>query len=273
MPHMQFNRAAIQGLSGLAVTVVLITAVAFAPWISPHAPGELIGDVWGSPSIHAWFGYDSLGRDMLSRLLYGGRFTLLIGFAGTLGAFAIGMTLGLLTAVGGKAIDILFARLFDTLIAVPPLIFALVLLSVLGTSMPVMIATIAVLSSTRVFRVSRSLGQGIAALDFFEAARLRRESAAWLIGREILPNIAAPLITEFGLRLCSNFLLVASLSFLGLGVQPPYADWGSMVRDNVGAIGFGGVAPLFPAGAIALLAIGINMMIDWRVSRQSDAAV
>jgi peptide/nickel transport system permease protein len=160
----------------------------------------------------------------------------------------------------------LLSRAVDALMAIPTLIFALLVLSVLGTSIPVLIGTIAVLDSTRVFRLSRAVAMNIVVLEYVEAARLRGEGLGWVMGREILPNALPPLIAEFGLRFCFAFLFIASLSFLGLGIQPPFADWGSMVRDNAQAISFGGIAPLIPAAAIALLTIGVNLIVDWILS-------
>jgi peptide/nickel transport system permease protein len=264
-----FSRAAVQGVIGCVAVATIAVAALFAPLIAPHGAGDLVGEVWGPITGQAMLGYDNLGRDMLSRLLYGGRLTLFIALVGTILAFVTGTTLGLAAAVAGGAVDVVLTRLVDALMSLPTLICALVLLSVLGTAIPILILTIAILSSTRVFRLSRALGGDIVALDYFEAARLRKESIVWLVGREVLPNILPPLTTEFGLRLCSNFLLIASLSFLGLGIQPPFADWGSMVRDNAAAISFGGIAPLIPAAAIGAFAIGINLIVDWSIALQS----
>jgi len=259
----------VRGLVGVAIVAVMVLASLLAPLIAPYGAGELVGKVWDPASAKAWLGYDNLGRDMLSRLLYGGQITLFISLAGTLLAFVAGCTLGLLAAVTGGWFDAIVSRLVDAFMSVPSLICALVILSVLGTSIPVLVGTIAALASTRVFRLSRALAGDIIALDYFEAALLRKESMAWLIFREVLPGIRAPLVTEFGLRLCYSFLLVASLSFLGLGIQPPLADWGSMVRDNASAINFGGFAPLVPAAAIGLFVIGVNLIVDWSLSHQS----
>jgi peptide/nickel transport system permease protein len=152
------------------------------------------------------------------------------------------------------------------MLAMPVLIFALMVFAVLGTSIPIMIITISILESTRVFRLARAVAMNITVLDYVQVARLRGEGVGWVIFREILPNALPPLIAEFGLRFCFTFLFIASLSFLGLGIQPPAADWGSMVHDNAQAISFGGYAPLFPAGAIALVTIGVNLIVDWLLS-------
>ena len=211
-------------------------------------------------------GADQIGRDMLTRLIYGARMTIGIAAATTALSFLIGITLGFTAAVVGKWVDVALSRVVDIMLSIPQLIFALIILGVFGSSIPVLIITIAVLDSTRVFRLARALGMNLAVLEFVEAARLRGEGLWWVIRREILPNAAAPLISEFGLRFCFNFLFVAALSFLGIGVQPPYADWGGMVRDNAPAINFGLFAPLYPALAIATLTVGVNLVVDWLLS-------
>jgi peptide/nickel transport system permease protein len=160
-------------------------------------------------------------------------------------------------------VDTVLSRTVDTVMSVPVLISALVVLQALGSSLPVLIVTIGLLDSTRVFRLSRIVAQGINTMEYAEVARLRGEGLAWMIGREILPNALPPLVAEFGLRFCFTFLFVAGLSYLGLGVQPPFADWGGMVRDNQQGILYGLYAPLFPAGAIALVTIGVNLVVDW----------
>jgi peptide/nickel transport system permease protein len=153
--------------------------------------------------------------------------------------------------------------------AVPSLIFTLLLLAIFGTSMISMVCIIAGVESTRVFRLARALALGIGVQDFVEAAKLRGEGLWWVIVREILPNATAPLIAEFGLRFCFVFLFIASLSFLGLGIQPPTADWGSMVRENAALITYGDITPLLPAGATALLTVAVNFIVDWMLHRSS----
>jgi peptide/nickel transport system permease protein len=135
-----------------------------------------------------------------------------------------------------------------------------------GSSIPTLIITIAVLDSTRVFRLARAVAMNIVVLEYVEAAKLRGEGLWWIMRREILPNALPPMISEFGLRFCFNFLFVAGLSFLGLGIQPPFADWGGMVRENGRAISFGIPAPLWPAMAIAIMTVGVNLVVDWILS-------
>ncbi len=263
------RRGSLTGLAGLIVVVLIVALVLLAPVIAPHGEAELVGEVWAPPSPEAWLGTDNLGRDLLSRLLYGGRITLVIALTATSLAMVIGCTLGFIAAISGGWIDMLLARAIDAVMAIPTLIFALVLLSVLGTSNPILIGTIACLASTRVFRLSRAIAGNIVTLDYFEAARLRGERLPWLMVYEVLPNALPPLTAEFGLRLCANFLFIAALSFLGLGIQPPLADWGGMVRDNAAAISYGGLAPLIPAAAIGVFAISINLVVDWSLARQA----
>lgn len=211
-------------------------------------------------------GADQIGRDMLTRLIYGARMTIGVALATTALSFFIGITLGFTAAVLGGWVDTVISRLVDVILSIPLLILALIILGVFGSSIPVLIVTIAVLDSTRVFRLSRALGMNLTVLEYVEAARLRGEGTWWIIRREILPNALAPLLSEFGLRFCFNFLFIAALSFLGLGIQPPFADWGGMVRENSAAINFGMLAPIWPALAITVLTVGVNMVVDWLLS-------
>ncbi|MBL0373343.1 ABC transporter permease [Rhizobium sp. KVB221] len=246
----------------LIIAVYAVVAL-FAPWIAPYGEAQIVGpefDPWSSQFL---LGTDNLGRDMLTRLIYGARNTVGIALASTLLAFAIGGFLGLACAAAGGVVDQLLSRFVDILMAIPQLIFAMFLLTIFGMSIPVLIVVIAVLDATRVFRLSRALGMNVATLEFVEAAKLRGEGRLWVIRRELLPNTFAPLVAEFGLRFCFVFLLISALSFLGLGIQPPTADWGSMVRDNATLITYGDITPLLPACAIAILTVGVNFTVDW----------
>ncbi|NDL62053.1 ABC transporter permease [Acerihabitans arboris] len=257
----------IPAIIGLAIIAVNLIGAVFAPWLAPHNETDTIGDIWMLPSAHMPLGTDSLGRDMLSRILYGARTTIAIALAITFSSFIIGIITGFTAAIHGRWVDLALTRVVDTLMSIPVLILALIVLSVMGTSIPVLVMTIALLDATRVFRLARLVAQGIVCQEYVEAARLRGEGLWWILTREILPNAIPPLLAEFGMRFCFTFLFIAGLSFLGLGIQPPYADWGSMVRDNAQAINFGQLAPLYPAAAIALLTIGVNMVVDWLLAR------
>lgn len=248
---------------GLTIVLVYVAVAIFAPVIAPYGEGQIVGSEFDPWSAEFPLGTDNLGRDMLSRLIFGARNTIGIAFASTALAFSIGGLLGLLSSAAGGWIDQLLSRLVDVLMAVPQLIFAMFLLTIFGMSIPVLIAVIAVLDATRVYRLSRALGMNVAVMDFVEAAKARGEGRWWIIRREILPNVTAPLVAEFGLRFCFVFLLISALSFLGLGIQPPSADWGSMVRDNATLITYGDITPLLPAAAIAILTVGVNYVVDW----------
>jgi peptide/nickel transport system permease protein len=251
---------------GLAIVVIDLLIAVFGPWLAPYGQSQSVGDTWATPSAQMLLGADQIGRDMLTRLIYGARTTIGIAACTTLLSFFLGITLGFTAAVAGAWADILLSRLVDIILSIPQLILALIILGVFGSSIPVLIVTIAVLDSTRVFRLARALGKNLNVLEFVEVARMRGEGLWWVISREILPNAMAPLVSEFGLRFCFNFLFVATLSFLGIGVQPPYADWGGMVRENAAAINFGLLAPLYPAIAIALLTVAVNLIVDWLLS-------
>ena len=248
---------------GLAMVLLNVFAALFAPYIAPYSETEIVGDVWLPMSTDHLLGTDHLGRDLFTRLLYGARNTIAIAFVTTLLSFVVGTILGFFAATLGGWTDLTLSRLIDILMAFPTLIFALIALSVVGTSVAALIIIIALLDSTRVYRLSRAVAMDIAVMEYVEAARLRGERIWWLMRQEVLPNAMPPLVAEFGLRFCFVFLFIAALSFLGLGIQPPTADWGGMVRENAGAITFGIFIPLWPAGAIAFLTVGVNLIVDW----------
>jgi peptide/nickel transport system permease protein len=268
-PLPALKRAPLSAQFGLVVVAAYVLVAALAPLLAPYGEREVVGSAFDAWSRAHLLGTDNLGRDMLTRLIYGARNMLAIATATTLIAFVLGGAFGMLAGLLGGAVDRLLAWVVDVLMAIPSLILALLLLTIFGTSIPVMILVIAALEATRVFRLARAVTMGIAALDYVDAARLRGEGVAWLVLREILPNAAAPLVAEFGLRFCFVFLFIAGLSFLGLGVQPPTAEWGSMVRDNASLITFGDVTPLLPAAAIALLTVAVNFIVDWILHRAS----
>ncbi len=251
---------------GLVVVTLFVLVALFVPWIAPHPESATVGGTWDPANSSHWLGTDQIGRDMFTRILYGTRMTISVALAITLLSFFIGIVVGFTSAVVGGWVDIFFSRLVDVMLSIPGLIFALIILGVFGSSIPVLILTIAVLDSTRVFRLARALGMNLSVMEYVEAAKLRGEGLWWVITREILPNAWAPLVAEFGLRFCFNFLFIAGLSFLGLGIQPPYADLGGMVKENAAAINFGMMAPIYPAATIALLTVAINMVVDWMLS-------
>lgn len=248
---------------GIGIVLFNILIAIFAPLIAPYEETRIIGDVWENSSSQFYLGTDHIGRDLFTRMVFGARNTIALAFITTMLSFLLGSFLGFIAAAKGGWTDQLLSRAIDILMAFPTLIFALMILSVLGSSIPTLIFTIAILDSTRVYRLSRAVAMDIEVMEFVEVAKLRGEGLWWIIRHEILPNALPPLIAEFGLRFCFVFLFIASLSFLGLGLQPPLADWGGMVRENAGAITFGIYIPLIPAGAIAFLTVGVNLIVDW----------
>ena len=254
---------------GILVIGVYAAVAIAAPALAPFPEREIVGGQFQAWSAAHPLGTYRIGRDMLSRLIYGARNTVGIAFATTALAFVVGAVLGLWAALVGGWLDQGLSRFVDALMAIPALIFSLLLLTIFGTSVITLILVIAAVDATRVFRLARAVAQGIVVMDYIEAAKLRGEGSWFLIRREILPNAMAPLVAEFGLRFCFVFLSISSLSFLGLGIQPPTADWGSMVKDNATLITFGDVTPLLPAGCIALLTVAVNFVVDWQLHRAS----
>jgi len=254
---------------GIVLIVIYVFVALFAPLIAPYGERSIVGSEYEPWSSQFLLGTDNLGRDMLSRLIYGARNTVGIAFATTLLAFFLGGALGLIAATLGGWTDQALSRLVDVMMAIPQLIFALLILTIVGTSVLSLILVIAVLDSTRVYRLTRAVAMNIVVMDFVEAAKLRGEGLWWIIRHEILPNAMPPLVAEFGLRFCFVFLFISALSFLGLGIQPPTADWGSMVRENATLISFGDITPLLPAACIALLTIAVNFVVDWFLMKTS----
>ena len=248
---------------GMLVIIAYVIAGVFAPVIAPFGEAEVVGSAFALPDENMILGGDQLGRDLFSRLVYGARNTVGIALITTALAFIVGTITGLVAAATGGWVDQILGRIVDTLLAIPQLIFALLLLTIVGTSIVNLTLVIALLYSPLIFRLARAVAGNIVVMDYIEAARLRGESTWYIITREVLPNITAPLAAEFGLRFCFVFLAISALSFLGLGIQPPTADWGSMVRDNATMISFGQVTPLIPAAASALLTVAVNFVVDW----------
>lgn len=257
-------------LIGLVLTCLFLIAAVFAPLIAPYGLGEIVGQVWEPASSNFVLGTDNLGRDLLSRMIYGARTTIFIAVLATTLSFSLGAILGFTAAVVGGWFDTLMSRFVDLLMAIPTLIFALVVLSVLPSTLVTLILVMGILDATRVYRLSRAVAVDINVMDFVEAAKLRGEGTMWIIFREILPNALSPLVSELGLRFIYAVLFLSALSFLGLGVQPPEADWGGMVKENKDGIVFGIPAALIPAAAIAALAISVNLVADWVLNRTSS---
>lgn len=265
----ELKKAPLTAQFGMIVIIVYLIVAIFAPVLAPYGESQIVGteyDVWSSEFP---LGTDNLGRDMMTRLIYGARNTVGIALITTLLAFFLGGTCGIMAAVLGGWYDQALSRTVDVLMAIPGLIFAMLLLTIFGTSILSLIIIIGVLDSTRVFRIARAVSLNVVVMDYIESAKLRGEGVTWIALKEVLPNIMPPLVAEFGLRFCFVFLTISALSFLGLGLQPPTADWGSMVRDNAALITYGDITPLLPAAAIALLTIGVNFVVDWFLHKTS----
>jgi len=251
---------------GRAGALVLLFWAAMAltgPAIAPYHEADIVADESFLPIGERFvLGSDYLGRDVLSRILWGARTTIGLSLAATLIAYLAGVTLGIAAAVSGGWIDTALSRANDVLLALPNIMLALIVIAALGTSLPILVVTAGLVYASGVFRISRALGQDIMVQDFVAAARARGEGVWWLIGREILPNASLPLATDFGFRTVFIILFISSLSFLGLGVQPPMADWGSMVRENLQGLHYGILAAIWPALAIGSLTISINLVVD-----------
>ena len=264
------RQAPVTALTGLVIVGIYVVAAVFAPWIAPYGEYEVVSDIPFAPWSEAnLLGTDQLGRDFLTRIIYGARNSIGIAFVTTLLAFAIGGFFGIMAAALRGWVDQVFSRLVDAVMSIPDLIFTLLLLAIFGSSVLNLILIIAVLDSTRIFRISRASAMNVVTLDYVEASTARGEGLYWRIVHEILPNILPILISEFGMRFCFVFLVIAALSFLGVGLQPPMAEWGSMVRDNAVLINSGDITLLIPASAIALLTVGVNFVADWLLSKSS----
>lgn len=265
------------GKTGIAVILFWTAMVLVGPWIAPYHEAEFLDEAlfivpglddpypatdFQPPGAVAWLGTDYLGRDTLSRLLYGARTTIGISLIATLFAYLIGITLGIAAAAGGRVLDSSLSRLNDAVLSMPTIMLGMVVISAYGSSLPVLIALTSLIYASSVFRIARAFGLDIMVSDFVDAARVRGEGLGWIIRREVLPGMILPMASDFGLRFVYIILFLSGLSFLGLGVQPPQSDWGGMVRENLAGLPYGAIAPLVPALAIATLTVAINLVVD-----------
>ncbi|WP_030128891.1 ABC transporter permease [Pseudomonas sp. QTF5] len=258
------------GLIGAAMCVIWVLVAIFGPWLAPHPVGQVVSDnVFDNLSAAYPFGTDYLGRDMLSRILVGARFTVGLALIAAVLASSLGTSCALLSVVSPKWLDELISRLMDAFISIPSKMLALIMVSAFGSSVTLLICT-AVLSFTPgAFRIARSMAVNIEALEYVQVARTRGERRLYIACVEILPNMLNPVLTDLGLRFGFIVLLLSGMSFLGLGVQPPDADLGSLVRENIGGLNQGAPAIVIPALAIGTLTIGVNLFIDRLSSRRS----
>jgi len=251
------------GLLGLAVLLAWLLVAVFGPMLLGRDGADMgNGDVFAPMGAQHWLGTDYLGRDMLARVIQGARYTVGIALMATLLASGIGTLLALLAAASAPWVDAVLSRGIDTMTSIPSKMLALIMVAAFGSTLPVLIPTAALIYVPGAFRIARSLAVNINAMDYVTVARTRGEGRLYIMLHEILPNIVNPMLADLGLRFVYVVLLLASLSFLGLGVQPPDADWGSLVRENIGALANGSAAIIAPALAIASLTIAVNLLID-----------
>lgn len=250
------------GWLGLSIVSFWAMAVILGPYFLSRTGAAYAGEVFAPVSATHWLGTDYLGRDMLARVIEGARYTVGVAFVATLLASGCGILLALLAAATGSWMDAVVSRVLDTLTAIPSKMFALLLVASFGSSVPILIVSAAIIYVPGAFRIARALAVNINALDYVTVARTRGEGTLYVMLHEILPNITGPMLADFGLRFVYVVLLLASLSFLGLGIQPPNADWGSLVRENIEALSNGGAAVIAPSFAIASLTISVNLVID-----------
>lgn len=276
-PPKRKMRLSWSGKLGVFGVVFWLVMIVIGPSISPYHEADILDEalfvVPGSdnpypdtdfqpPSSVVWLGSDYLGRDTLSRTLYGARTTIGIALLATLIAYLVGVTLGIAAAVGSEALDSVLSRINDAFLSMPTIMLGLVVIAAIGSTIPILIVLTGLIYASSVFRIARSLGLEVMVSDFVEAAKVRGEGLWWIITQEVLPNVAMPMATDFGLRFVYVILFISSLSFLGLGVQPPQSDWGSMVRENLAGLPYGSIAPLVPAMAIAMVTISVNLIVD-----------
>ena len=257
------SRFSVLGLIGLTIIVFWLGVAFIGPLVAPYKGGAVTStEIFGPSSAAHWLGTDYLGRDMLSRVLYGTQYTVGLALASAVLASCIGTCFGLVAAVSGRWVDEILSRLFDALIAIASKVFALVVIAAFGSSVPMLILVAGVAYIPGAFRISRSLAINLMTLEYVQVARARGEGLLYIARVEVLPNMIHPMLADFGLRFVFIVLLLSGLSFLGLGVQPPNADWGSLVRENIGGLSEGAPAVLMPAIAIATLTVGVNLLID-----------
>ncbi|GGO53534.1 peptide/nickel transport system permease protein [Roseovarius pacificus] len=259
-PNFVFNWV---GRIGLAVILFWALVALAGPYLAPYPPGEIVDwDYFGPVSSQYWMGTDYLGRDIFSRIITGARYTVGISLAAVTLACTIGVLLGMIAAVAGGWFDMILSRFLDAYNGIPALLFGLVVVAAVGSSIPVLILTLTAIYMPGSYRFARALAVNINTMDFVTVARARGEGTGYLILREIFPNILGPVLADLGLRFVFIVLVLSGLSFLGLGVQPPNADWGALVRENIEGLSFGAPAVIFPSIAIASLTISVNMFID-----------
>ena len=250
------------GAVGVSIVVFVVAVAIFGRYFAPYDPNVPVTAPLSPPSSHYLLGTDFLGRDVFSRLLYGGRSVITLAALATGLGYLIGMSVGLIAGFSRSRIDPVLMRSVDVMLAFPPLLFLLVLISGAGTGVEVLVIGVAVIQAPGISRIVRTATLEVSVRGYVEAAIARGERSYAVIVREVLPNIMAPVLVDSGLRFTYSILIIASVNFLGLGLQPPASDWALMISDNRQYIAIQAWAVLAPAAMIALLTIGINLTGD-----------
>jgi ABC-type dipeptide/oligopeptide/nickel transport system permease subunit len=250
------------GAVGVTIVLFVVFVAVFGRYFAPHDPNAPIGNPLSTPSSDALLGTDDLGRDVFSRLLYGGRSVLGLALAATLLAYAIGLAVGLVAGYSRSKADPILMRSVDVMLAFPPLLFLLVLITGAGTGTGVLIIGVAAIQAPGISRIVRTATLEVSVRGYVEAAVARGERTIAVVVREVLPNILAPVLVDAGLRFTYSILIIASVNYLGLGLQPPSSDWALMISENREYISLNVWAVLAPAAMIALLTIGVNLTGD-----------
>lgn len=258
---------------GGAMVLVVVSVALLGPLVAPRDPAALVGAPFSAPGEGAVLGTDYLGRDALSRFLWGGRTLLGVALLATALSYVVGVTVGLLAAARPGAVDSAVTAIVDVLLAFPPLLFVLLVLATGTSSVWLVAPAVAMIFAPRVARIVRGAALQIAQSEYVEAAVARGEGTRWVLFREILPNLWPPLLADIGIRFTASIIVIASVGFLGFGQQPPAADWGMMIGENRSGIVAQPVVIIAPVVAIALLTIGVNLVGDamLRVLGRSDA--
>jgi peptide/nickel transport system permease protein len=247
---------------GVAIVGVIVVIAVLGPLVAPHSPTEFVAAPNSGPSADAMFGADALGRDVLSRFLHGGLSVLWMAAAATLIGVVIGVVIGLVAAYSRNWLDDVLMRGSDVVLAFPQIILALLAVSAIGPKLWLIVLVVAVTHAPRVARVIRGAAQEVVERDFVKAAEAVGEKRTRIVFGELLPNVTSPLLVEIGLRMTYSIGLVAAVSFLGFGLQPPAADWGLMINENRLSITVQAWSVLLPVLAIGLLTVGTNLITD-----------
>jgi peptide/nickel transport system permease protein len=250
------------GAVGAALLAAVVLLALVGPFFSPHAPDKPIGVPLEGPTADTPFGTDFLGRDVLSRVLWGGRSVLALAGLATLLAYVGGGVVGLVAGYSRSLIDPLLMRAADVMLSFPALLFLLVLVTGAGASKAVLVIGVALVQLPLVARIVRTATLEQSVRGFVEAAVARGERTSAVLRREILPNIVAPIMADAGLRFTYSIILVASVNFLGLGLQPPAADWALIISENRNGLTLNPYVILVPAALIAVLTIAANLVGD-----------